>query len=56
MDMYPVMRTLVETGYPGTAILDHTPHFSGPYAAGGVTAYAIGYMRALIERAMDELA
>ena len=56
MDMYPVMRTLVETGYPGTAILDHTPHFSGPYAAGGGTAYAIGYMRALIERAMDELA
>ncbi len=55
MDMYQVMRTLVATGYSGTAILDHTPRFAGEYAAGGGSAYAIGTMRALIERAMDEL-
>ncbi len=55
MDMYQIMKTLVETGYPGTAILDHTPRFAGEYAAGAGTAYAIGYMRALMERAMDEL-
>lgn len=55
MDMYRIMRTLVETGYGGTVTLDHTPRFVEPYAAGGGTAYAIGYMRALLERAMDEL-
>jgi mannonate dehydratase len=54
MDMYQVMRTLVETGYPGTVIYDHTPRFVGEYAAGGGPAFALGYMRALIERAMDE--
>ena len=55
MDMYRVMKTLVETRYTGTVILDHTPRFTGEYAAGGGTGYALGYMRALIERAMDEL-
>jgi len=48
MDMYQVMKTLVETDYGGTVILDHTPQFAGAYAAGGGPAYAIGYMRALI--------
>jgi len=55
MDMYAVMRTLVETGYAGTVTLDHTPQFVGKYAAGTGTAYAIGYMRALLERAQAEL-
>jgi mannonate dehydratase len=55
MDMYQAMRIFVETGYDGTMILDHTPQFAGDYAQGGGTAYAIGYMRALIERAEDEL-
>ena len=55
MDMYRVMRLFVETGYNGTMILDHTPKFAGIYEPGGGTGYAIGYMRALIERAEDEL-
>lgn len=55
MDMYQVMKTFVEIGYDGTMILDHTPQFAGDYAIGGGTAYAIGYMRALIERAEAEL-
>ena len=55
MDMYQVMKIFVEIGYDGTMILDHTPQFSGEYALGGGTAYAIGYMRALIERAEAEL-
>jgi len=55
MEMYQIMRTLVATGYTGTVTLDHTPRFVGRYAAGGGTGYAIGYMRALLERAMDEL-
>jgi mannonate dehydratase len=54
-DMYQAMRALVALGYNGTLILDHTPTFVGNYHAGAGTAYAIGYMRALIERAEDEL-
>lgn len=56
MDMYQVMKVFVEIGYGGSVILDHTPRFAGGFAAGGGTAYAIGYMRALIERAEAELA
>jgi len=55
MDMYQAMKLFVEIGYDGTMILDHTPQFAGDYAQGGGTAYAIGYMRALIERAEAEL-
>jgi mannonate dehydratase len=51
MDMYQPMKAFVRAGYDGTMILDHTPEFAGAYALGGGTAYAIGYMRALIERA-----
>jgi mannonate dehydratase len=54
-DMYRVMKTFVQDGYRGTMILDHSPKFAGEYARGGGTAYAIGYMRALMERALDEL-
>jgi len=56
MDMYRIMRTLYQVGYRGTVTLDHTPRFVGEYAKGGGTAYAIGYMRALMERAQAELA
>jgi mannonate dehydratase len=55
-DMYTYMRTFFEVDYNGTIILDHTPRFPDPYHAGGGTAYAIGYMRALMERAKAELA
>lgn len=54
-DMYRAMRAFVASGYDGTLILDHTPTFVGDYHLGAGTAYAIGYMRALIERAEDEL-
>jgi mannonate dehydratase len=55
MDMYQVMKTFVESGYGGTMIYDHTPQFVGAYGQGAGTGYAIGYMRALIERAEAEL-
>ncbi len=55
MDMYQAMKIFCEIGYDGTMILDHTPQFAGGFAQGGGTAYAIGYMRALIERAEAEL-
>ena len=54
-DMYQAMKAFVKSGYDGTLILDHTPTFVGDYHLGASTAYAIGYMRALIERAEDEL-
>lgn len=54
MDMYKVMKLFVQTGYDGTMILDHTPKFAGGYTLGCGTAYATGYMRALIERAEAE--
>jgi mannonate dehydratase len=54
MDMYQVMKAFVAAGYDGTMILDHSPKFAGPYENAG-TPYAIGYMRALIERAEAEL-
>jgi len=53
-DMYAIMKTFVQAGYRGTMILDHSPKFAGEYAKGGGTAYAIGYMRALMERALAE--
>jgi mannonate dehydratase len=54
MDMYLVMKAFVASGYDGTMILDHTPEFAGVFKNAG-TPYAIGYMRALIERAEQEL-
>ncbi len=54
-DMYAAMKALVAAGYDGTMILDHTPQFAGAYHQGAGTAYAIATMRALMERAEDEL-
>ena len=53
-DMYRLMKILVETDYRGTVTLDHTPAFVGSAGRGSGTAYAIGYMRALLERAEAE--
>lgn len=54
-DMYRPMRILHEHDYSGTITLDHTPRVfeteEYPYTE---TAYAIGYMRALSERARAE--
>ncbi|PIE35943.1 D-mannonate dehydratase [candidate division KSB3 bacterium] len=55
MDMYQVMKTFCEIGYDGTMTLDHTPKFVPGFDKGSGTAYAIGYMRALMERAEAEL-
>lgn len=53
-DMYRIMKLFYEIGYSNTVTLDHTPKFAGEYAAGASTAYAIGYMRALMQRAESE--
>ncbi|NLG51583.1 MAG: TIM barrel protein [Chloroflexi bacterium] len=48
MDMYEVMKTLVDSGYTNTVTLDHTPQFVGDYAKGAGPGYAVGYMKALL--------
>jgi mannonate dehydratase len=55
MDMYQVMRVLCEVGYEGTVALDHTPILTSDPAKRAATAYAVGYMRALMERAEAEI-
>lgn len=54
MDMYKIMKALRESDYQGTITLDHTPQFEPSMGQGSGTAYAIGYMRALRERAEEE--
>jgi mannonate dehydratase len=52
-DMYTVMRELVASGVNGVAIADHIPQMvGGPRVS---TAYTIGYMKALLKRANEEL-
>jgi mannonate dehydratase len=55
MDMYRVMHRLRQVDYRGTITLDHTPKFDPPMGLGAETAYAIGYMRALVQRADAEV-
>ena len=67
--MYNAMKAFCEVEYCGTMVLDHTPQFyplstrsdghKSTVTAGigmkAETAYAIGYMKALLERATAEL-
>ncbi|MBN1582814.1 MAG: mannonate dehydratase [Anaerolineae bacterium] len=55
MDMYQIMKLFYKIGYTNTVTLDHTPRFAGENAREIGTAYAIGYMRALMQRAEAEL-
>ena len=52
-DMYLVMRALQEVGFKGVVIPDHIPRMSGDPSRG--TAFTLGYMRALIQRAEQEV-
>jgi mannonate dehydratase len=49
MDMYRVMHALVEVGFDGVVIPDHIPLMANDRRVG--TAFSIGYMKALLERA-----
>jgi mannonate dehydratase len=55
MNMYEIVRMLVEIDYAGTVTLDHTPAFS-EWAGGrrAATAYAIAYIKALHRAARTE--
>ncbi|TAK25006.1 MAG: D-mannonate dehydratase [Chloroflexota bacterium] len=52
-DMYAIMRTLQEVGFRGVVIPDHIPRMGDDPRLG--TAYTIGYMRALLKRAEEEV-
>jgi mannonate dehydratase len=52
MDMYKVMRALREVAFDGVVIADHIPLMANDHKVG--TAYSIGYMKALLERAEAE--
>ncbi len=52
MDMYKVMRALREVNFDGVIIADHIPLMANDHRVG--TAFSIGYMKALLERANAE--
>jgi mannonate dehydratase len=49
MDMYDVMRALREVEFDGVIIADHIPRMADDHRVG--TAFSVGYMRALVQRA-----
>ena len=54
MDMYKVMKALREVDFNGVVIPDHIPDMGGDKRIG--TAYTIGFMKALLARANEEVA
>ena len=52
MNMYHVMRVLHETGFNGAVISDHVPSMVGGRRV--AEAFAVGYMRALIQAVTSE--
>ena len=56
-DMYDIMKTFVGAGYNGTLVLDHAPVIVGLEVGSEIasTAYAIGYIKALLQAAESEI-
>jgi len=52
-DMYQIMKALQEVGFRGVVIPDHIPQMADDPRLG--TAFTIGYMKALLKRAEDEV-
>ncbi|HVC34314.1 MAG TPA: mannonate dehydratase [Chloroflexota bacterium] len=52
-DMYRVMKTLQEVGFRGVVIPDHIPRMADDPRLG--TAFTIGFMKALLRRAEEEV-
>jgi mannonate dehydratase len=53
MDMYQVMKAIREVDFDGVLIADHIPMMANDHRVG--TAFSIGYMKALLERANAEM-
>jgi len=54
VDMYAVMKALVEVGFDGSMIPDHIPVFVEDAGKWAHRAYTIGYTRARLQRAVAE--
>jgi mannonate dehydratase len=52
MDMFPVIEALRDVEFDGVLIADHIPMMGDDFRLG--TAYTLGYMKALVDRAMAE--
>ena len=52
MDVYPIIEALAAVDFDGVLIADHVPLMADDRRVG--TAYTIGYMKALLQRAADE--
>lgn|SRR5450759_5360515 len=52
MDMYEVMKALMDVNFDGVIIADHIPQMTADRRVG--TAFSIGYMKALLERVQAE--
>ena len=52
-DMYQIMKALREVDFDGVVIPDHIPRMAGGPRVG--TAFTIGYMKALLQRADEEV-
>jgi len=53
-DMYPVIQALRDVEFDGVLIADHIPMMGDDFRLG--TAYTLGYMKALVDRAVKEKA
>lgn len=49
VDMYRAMQTYKETGFGGPFMMDHTPEISGDRESREGHAFAVGYIRAMIQ-------
>lgn len=49
VDMYEAMRTYKEVGFNGPFMMDHTPHIPGDRDQREGHAYAVGFIRAMIQ-------
>ena len=49
IDMYNAMRVYRDVGFTGPFMMDHTPLFAQSQAGWAGRAYAVGYIRGLIQ-------
>lgn len=55
MDMYELAKTIAASGYGRSLILDHVPQMLESYGKGASLAYNMGFLKALFDRAYDNL-
>jgi len=54
MDMYTIMKTLKEVGYPHMVVPDHAPEHDAPGSFEQAFAYQFGYIKAMIQAVNSE--